>query len=82
MWIKIKGEDTLPPMRQYVIAKHNRGTWIDPDDQVNVNTVVVKRVEAKIEGNNEVPYEWVDFGPDRYFGQTITHWMAIPQDKD
>ena len=29
------------------------------------------------EGNNRVPYNWQMFGPDSFFGQTITHWMPI-----
>lgn len=29
------------------------------------------------EGNNLVPYKWEEFGPDSFFGQTITHWMSI-----
>jgi len=29
-------------------------------------------------GNNLVPYCWEQFGPDNFFGQTITHWMPIP----
>ena len=28
-------------------------------------------------GNNLVPYNWIEFGPDSFFGQTITHWMPI-----
>ena len=108
-----KTEDKLPPAGKYVIGKHNRGTWIDNDDQKNVNTVVVKLVKGlsisdrekmksgEIEdpihefrdgnsvrsrvycsededGNNLVPYNWNSFGPDSFFGQTITHWMPIP----
>jgi hypothetical protein len=29
------------------------------------------------EGNNTVPWAWQQFGPDSFFGQTITHWMPI-----
>lgn len=28
-------------------------------------------------GNNLVPYNWKTFGPDSFFGQTITHWTPI-----
>ncbi len=28
-------------------------------------------------GNNLVPYNWQQFGPDSFFGQTITHWTNI-----
>jgi len=39
-WISV--DDRLPEEGKYVIAKHNRGTWSDSEDQENVNTVVVK----------------------------------------
>jgi len=45
-WIKINSEKDLPEEGKYVIAKHNRGTWHDSDDQENVNTVVVKLVKG------------------------------------
>jgi hypothetical protein len=31
-----------------------------------------------VHGNNLVPYYWKSFGPDSFFGQTITHWMPLP----
>jgi len=114
-WINTK--DKLPEEGKYVLARHNRGTWHDNTDQVNVNCVVVKLVRGisveerekrkkgelpqtfekswslsdgwrEIErsqvykaedeaGNNQVPYNWQMFGPDSFFGQTITHWMPI-----
>lgn len=43
-WINVK--DKLPEEGKYVLAKHNRGTWHDSDDQENVNTVVVKLVRG------------------------------------
>ena len=33
----IKTSDRLPQEGKYVLARHNRGTWIDSDDQENVN---------------------------------------------
>jgi hypothetical protein len=42
----IKTSDQLPPEGKYVLAKHNRGTWKDDDDQENVNCVVVKLVKG------------------------------------
>ena len=30
-------------------------------------------------GNNRKPYYWSQFGPDDFFGQSITHWMEIPK---
>lgn len=116
-WIEIKSEKDLPQEGKYVIAKHNRGTWQDSDDQENVNTVIVKLVlgisekerqemkgtgkdyqdspaenhgfyktsglrsdtyrQGDEHGNNAVAWEWDSFGPDSFFGQTITHWMPI-----
>lgn len=29
-------------------------------------------------GNNLVPYSFHTFGQDHFFGQTITHWVPIP----
>lgn len=75
-WIDVK--DELPPFRKYVLARHNRGTWHDSTDQENVNCVVVKRIPARVQDNNLVPYEYSEFGPDHFFGQSITHWMHIP----
>jgi len=114
-WISTKEE--LPEEGKYVLARHNRGTWIDPSDQDNVNCVVVKLVKGITEddrelmrqgemdnpessgwclsggttytkrsqiyrgedehGNNLVPYNWEQFGPDSFFGQSITHWTPI-----
>jgi len=102
----IKTADQLPEPGKYVLARHNRGTWVDDTDQENVNCVVVKLVfgiseaqRQKIEsgelagygkdrhliyraedehGNNHVPYNWQMFGLDDFFGQTITHWLPIP----
>ncbi len=41
-----KTEDELPPEGKWVIGRHNRGTWIDREDQENVNVVVVKLVKG------------------------------------
>jgi hypothetical protein len=38
----IKTTEKLPLEGKYVLARHNRGTWIDSTDQKNVNCVVVK----------------------------------------
>lgn len=101
-WINTK--DKLPEEGKYVLARHNRGNWVDSTDQENVNCIVVKLVRGisieerekmkkgelpqtlersqvyKAEdeyGNNIMPYNWQMFGPDSFFGQTITHWMPI-----
>lgn len=44
MWIKTS--DQLPPAGKYVLARHNRGTWHDKEDQDTVNCVVVKLVRG------------------------------------
>jgi hypothetical protein len=96
-WISTK--DKLPPEGKYVLVRHNRGTWVDEDDQSNVNCVVAKKINglslkyrAELDpksdrartygsadegGNNLVPYYFFTFGPDSFFGQSITHWMDI-----
>ncbi len=74
-WISV--EERLPELGQYVLAKHNRKSWVDEDP--NVNCVVVKRVPDKeIMGNNEKPYQWIGFGTDSFWGQEIDSWMEIP----
>lgn len=43
-WKKCK--DELPPEGKYVLGRHNRGTWHDSSDQVNMNCIVVKLVKG------------------------------------
>lgn len=43
-WISTK--DRLPEEGKWVLARHNRGTWIDDNDQENVNCVVVMLVRG------------------------------------
>ena len=32
------------------------------------------------DGNNRRPYAWSDpWGPNRLFGQEVTHWMPLPE---
>ena len=89
----ISTADRLPEPGVYVLARHNRGTWIDSTDQANVNCVVVKLVMGKVIPpnppfgtviceadqwqNNFKPYCWDAFGPDSFFGQAITWWRPI-----
>lgn len=54
MWKEIKSEKDLPREGKYVLAKHNRGTWHDSDDQENVNCVVVKLVKGLTEEDREL----------------------------
>lgn len=101
MWVETSKQ--LPPEGKYVLARHNRGTWVDRDDQDNVNCVVVKLKKglSKMEraqlpehdvrkhtytcddedGNNLVPYSFHCFGPDHFFGQSITFWQPIEEKK-
>ena len=43
-WISTK--ERLPEEGKYVLGRHNRGTWIDDEDQENVNCVVVMLVKG------------------------------------
>ena len=43
-WISTDIE--LPEERKYVLARHNRETWHDSDDQFGVNFVVVKCIKG------------------------------------
>ena len=68
----------LPELGQWVLARHNRGTWHDEDP--NVICVVVKRVpDSAPTGNNLRIYKWQPFGPvGSFYGQEIDWWMEIP----
>lgn len=50
--------------------------WCLSDGWSNTERSRVYKSEDE-EGNNLVPYNWQMFGPDSFFGQTITHWMPI-----
>jgi hypothetical protein len=93
-WTFIESEKDLPPEGKWVLGRHSRGTWIDAEDQENVNCVIVKlrrgltEVEADCRGvytaddqafNNLRPYGWHTFGPDHFFGQDIYAWHPIPE---
>lgn len=74
----ISTADALPPFGKYVLARHNRGTWISDSDPEGVNYVVVSRQPGnRGETNNTTDYHWRRFGPDSFWGQSITHWMAF-----
>ena len=53
------------------ISKAERKSLPDDDSRKRVY------ISADEHGNNLVPYNWEMFGPDSFFGQTITHWMPI-----
>lgn len=53
------------------ISKKERKLLSDDDPRKKRYT------SADEHGNNLVPYYWATFGPDSFFGQTITHWMPI-----
>ena len=74
-----KTSERLPPLGRYVLCHHTRGTWVDRHDPEGVNWVVLRRVVAPIGGNNLVPYEWDEFGPDRFFGQDVDLWAELPR---
>lgn len=61
----IKTEDELPEPGKYVLARHNRGTWFDSQDQDNVNCVVVKLVR----GLSKEDREKIKLGllPEQYY---------------
>ena len=51
-WISTK--DSLPKEGKYVLGRHNRGTWIDGEDQENVNCVVVSLAKGISEKDREL----------------------------
>lgn len=54
---------------------HYDGSWDKPIYTNNERWRIYKSEDEH--GNNQVPYNWQMFGPDSFFGQTITHWMPI-----
>ena len=88
-WIKIIGEDTLPPEGRYVLARHNRGTWRDSSDQDNVNCVVVKlrkgisMKEREVKGKiwpNDPRFKEFQFGDEHGNNLTSYQWGTFGLD--
>lgn len=67
-WISVK--ERLPVVGQWVLARHNRGTWIDEGNHEGPHTWRVLKFKG--------PTDWFEFGPDHY-GSEITHWMPLPE---
>ncbi len=78
MWIKTSNE--LPPLDKWVLGRHNRGTWVDRDDQENVNCVVVKRVYDRYT-NDDFDYSYDEFGPDHFSADEIYCWQLIEKEE-
>jgi hypothetical protein len=78
MKIKRISKGEIPPMGKYVLIYANNRLWSDSTDPDNVYWKVAKCVPAKIFGNNKVPYEFKEFGPDKHFGQSIDIWCELP----
>lgn len=75
-WETKEGEDVNPKyvvvIRQQGISKAEREALPDSDER--------KRVIYGYDedGNNKVPYNWKEFGPNSFFGQECEAWMEIP----
>ncbi len=67
-WISVG--DRLPEIDQWVLARHNRGTWISGGKSEGPHTWRVLRYLGK-------EYGWMEFGPDHYHSE-ITHWHPLP----
>lgn len=63
----------LPSTREG--GTHYDGSWDKPIHTESERYNIYKSEDEH--GNNLVPYNWETFGPDSFFGQTITHWMPI-----
>lgn len=85
-WNKV--EDILPKHGQKVFVRHKNNNIINIDGSVDCyDCVTFYKGEHKTNGpwsfydsgfgNNKLPYAWKN-GPMIYFGQDISHWMAIP----
>ena len=92
-WNKV--EDILPKNGQVVFIRHKNCNIINMDGSLDhYDCVTFHQGEHKPNGpwsfcdsgfgNNELPYAWQN-GAMQYFGQDVSHWMAIPligDDKD
>jgi hypothetical protein len=70
---KLMEEGKLPSRKEGGV--HYDGDWDKPIYTSNERWKIYKGEDEH--GNNLVPYKWEEFGPDSFFGQTITHWMPI-----
>lgn len=80
----ISRESRLPAEGKYVLARHNRGNWVDDQDQGNVNCVVVKLIRgisqkerAELEAKGD-PRSKVIRSEDEYFNNLEPYfWNAF-----
>lgn len=70
---KLMEDGKLPNPKE--ISVHYDGSWNKPIYTSSERCKIYKGEDEH--GNNQVPYNWQMFGPDSFFGQTITHWMPI-----
>lgn len=60
-----------------------KGELPDPIEKLISNVGISESRRSSVycsedeEGNNLVPYNWVEFGPDSFFGQSIICWTPI-----
>lgn len=71
--------DNLPEDNTYVVAHYTGGNWIDSKDQRGCEWKVVKFRECAPGFNNLLPYEWIEFGPGKLFGQDVDLWFELPR---
>lgn len=59
------------------VAKFVRGI----SEEERENAMLPRRNTYKgcdVHGNNLVPYNWTEFGPDSHFGQDVENWCELP----
>lgn len=65
--------------RYFVVVKFVKGVSEEEREAMPVE-YPLKRMytAADVFGNNQVPYNWQEFGPSSYFGQEVDFWFELP----
>lgn len=79
VWIPTS--EILPPERTYVLVRHTLGTWIDCDDQENVNCVVVRLVYGISEDTRQ-KMKSGELPDPPYNGKTRSHFYSFADESE
>ena len=64
---------------KWVVAKFQQGISVEEREALLLDDPRKNRYTgADEDGNNLVPYNWNEFGPDCHFGQEVDYWCHLP----